>query len=126
MQEDCGCASRCKGRSNLAAHMPRLAKSAYDQLSAAANDEVDGLLEARAQAVRERIQRARFIVKHATPEREHSRRAVLVHHTAWGVAFPLAACSSNGSPAEMTCAATRSPVTFRVVLHMSRKRSTPR
>ena len=81
-------------------------------------------LEAFAQAVRKRVERARLIVKHIAPETQHVRLALHVHHAARGAALP-AAGSSCGSPAEITCAATRSPMTFSVVRHMSRKRSTP-
>ena len=52
--------------------MARFAEAADDQLALAVADQLDRFLERRAEAVGERVERARFVVKDRAPELEHA------------------------------------------------------
>src|SRR6187401_3235933 len=108
---------RREGRRDLAPDMARLAEPRDDQLALAVQEKLHRLLELRVEAVGQRIERPRLVMHHLAAKIADRGRGVGKRHAA--------TVSTCGSPAEMTCAATRSPITLSVVRHMSRKRSTP-
>ena len=71
VEEDRGRAGRGEGRGDLAPDMARLAQPADDQLAAAVEDQRDRALELCAQAVGQRIERARLVVQHLATEIQH-------------------------------------------------------
>ena len=73
VEEDRGRAGRSEGRGDLAADMARLAEPADDQLALAVEDQLDRLFERVAEAVGQRIERARLVVKDLAPELQNAR-----------------------------------------------------
>ena len=68
VQEGRGRAGRSEGRGDLARDVARFAEPADDQLALAIEDQADGSLERVAEAVGQRVERARLVVKDLAPE----------------------------------------------------------
>src|SRR5690606_41939746 len=111
-----GGGGRGEGSRNLAGDMAGLAEARNDQLAAGVQDQAAGIFELLPKRIRKRVQCPRLVVDQFLAELNHVAAAAV--SSTWPAI-------STGSLAEMTCAATRSPMTFSVVRHMSRKRSTP-